>query len=165
MIDEGHLLPPRETDGLIVVREGDSWSTKIKNVACNRVIGNRELVKSTQEHFCGFVLEAEKYKAQEMRDEVTNVLCPNGMICTYGVKAAFNFFDVFQVDKVDDFYKLCNEFFDKLNDACPDTGGVAEASIIKNGKEVEKGKIEASWSQEDGDCTPTKTVQCHEHHV
>ncbi|KAI4859015.1 hypothetical protein F4820DRAFT_467446 [Hypoxylon rubiginosum] len=164
MIDEGHLLPAAANDSLLVVRE-DSWSTKLKNVGCNKVVGNRELVHSTQEHFCGFVQKAEKLKAQVMKDEVTNILCPNGSICTLGLQASFNFFNVYQVDKVDDFFKMCNEMFDSLNNACPNTGGVAEASLLKNGKEVEKGKIEATWTQEDGHCTPSKTTECHVHHV
>ncbi|KAI1762954.1 hypothetical protein GGR53DRAFT_532011 [Hypoxylon sp. FL1150] len=141
MIDEGHLQPAARTDSLLVVREGKSWSARLKNVACSEVIENRELVESTQEHFCNFVQGAEKIKAPDDAGRSDQRACVHG------------------------FHKLCNDMFDNLNDGCPNTGGVAEASLAKNGKEVEKGKVEAFWANQDGDCTPTKTISCHEHSV
>ncbi|KAH6645378.1 hypothetical protein BKA67DRAFT_664462 [Truncatella angustata] len=168
MIDEGHLYPSNVTsDGLIFLRdENESWTVKLKNVACNRIHGSRDTLMKAQSHFCGWVQKIEQIKAKEMEEDVTNVLCDDGVICRLGVRTAFDFLKVFP-DNVQDITNACNEMFDQLHLACPDGGGVADTEVTdKQGNTKESGKVEASFSHNNvGECNPSQTRQCHEHEL
>ncbi|KAI0121361.1 hypothetical protein BJ170DRAFT_714660 [Xylariales sp. AK1849] len=161
MIEEGHLYHPNVTgDGMMFARS-DSWYVKLKNVGCNTVTGNRDLVDKTQTHFCSFVKQAEQLAAMEMETDVTNVLCNTHSFCKLGVRFVFDTFNIFK--EVDDVTKLCNEMYDELNKACPD-GGVADAEVGKNNGargESYAGQLESSFNLDDNSsCQESATHEC-----
>ncbi|KAI0129028.1 hypothetical protein BJ170DRAFT_682808 [Xylariales sp. AK1849] len=164
MVDQGHLYQPNISDSLLLARS-DSWSVKLKNVACTTVHGNRDVFASTQKNFCGWVQAAEEYKAKQMEEEVTHTLCADGQICRMFIRTVFNQFSLFQ--NVDDVTKLCNQMFDSLNEACPDGGGVADVEVGDNhGGAKYGGKVEASFSADNGEsCQSSETHRCYDHHV
>lgn len=171
MVEQGHLKYPStnltDADGSLMVytRADGSWYVKLKSVGCSTIDGNHDLVSQAQDHFCGFVKQAEQLKALEMETDVLRIICDDHKICRLGVRAAFDFFNVFK--DVDDFTKLCHQMFDAINSACPGGGGVADTEVGANsGGHSYTGQLESAYALEDGNtCQQSATRECFDRTV
>lgn len=165
MVEEGRLFRPETTDIVVVAARDDSWSVKLKDVACSTVTGSKEMLEKVETHFCDkFIRGVSDTMAREMGVDVTRLVCDNGTFCKLGVNTVFDFFNIFQ--NGDDIVTICHELFDGIYNACPGGGGIADAEVTTSSGAVQNGQVESSYSLNNGgDCQPDAAHNCFDQDI
>ena len=165
MVQDGHLHPPRALSPnstlSIDARDGGNggWTARLFNVGCTKEHGNQNILERAEDSFCGWVAAAEDIAVKNKEQEMNHNLCSNGLICSLFLKTTLNFF--FPPNPKNNIGQMCHDVFNRLRDACPDGGGVADAEVTLASGETAKGRVEASFSPDDGKkCVPRLWHRC-----